>query len=1069
MTQKYKQLYTWAGAGITLLVLLLYSLTLSSRSFPGSSAQAIIEFSGMEGIEPLHHPYYCTIVQLFSILCPGSLAFCLNVFNMLCGVLSVWILFDFVFQIVHDRSNEEVRAHFSEERVQTLSAVAACLMFAFNRPVWMAFTRAGPEALSALLLLILMRLVLMYSERCTPWLVPLNFLLLGLFSVESSVVLAFSPCFFLYMLLYMLKNGLFASRSSRPVAGLSSQRFMTWILKLTGIFLIGLLPSGLFAWHYSTLPVAAWRDFESFGHVWLHFFKNHYLVVKGSMSNLGWLLGAITSVVPLMMIMFPKHGQRREQFFGSLAMHLLLLGLGVAIFYDYRISPWAIFSPRILIMPYVFIAIWFGYVVGYWDIQLFHPHHSPHHSQVLLRSIRRKYGLSLSLLLIALGLGWRIAINVPACSGHQAHAMHQLSDDVLDHLEGRKWLIADGYLYQMLLIRSFERGVDLTLINPHYHLNIVSKRRVTSLFEDSRLKQMAMLGIHALLREWIRNDPELPKKMATLSDAWYIKESGEQHAFKILSIRDLWLNAGYRERPRAVLYLAEKEYSPEALAYGDTWRKYIFKDPNRLLNLIAARQVSKVLTDCGCYYEDFGKEDEAILAYERATQVFTNNLSAMMNLVALRHKKEQPCDELEKRIDTYVKSRKERMSIMDASLAFGRIRHPYASRDRGLMLLHMGQIEGGIQELEQARTFGIKDKRLDLELAKLYLHQHRTDMSEAKYKEVLKSDPDDPRALFGMLRIHIGQSEFDKARELIAKLDQQEVNYGAVRLNEALLEIVADNLNVARDILMKLSIKLPNLHKIWSLLAFIAHRENDMELLQKCQMQVTRMGADAPDELVMIMARIWMSRQKYDLAWELARIALKRMPQNEMALNMMLTIYYQRGSQDKAKQMAERLLRINPRNINANMYMGSVYQERKEYALAESFFRVCVEIMPSAINLGNLAYALVHNKKTEEALEIVRKALEMDEKNGNLWDTYGFALLEQGELKEAENALNNAHALLPDNLTIQFHQALLYFKKEDWTKAYELAEKLRDHMAELSPDINDQVRAIAREAKYKQP
>jgi Flp pilus assembly protein TadD len=93
--------------------------------------------------------------------------------------------------------------------------------------------------------------------------------------------------------------------------------------------------------------------------------------------------------------------------------------------------------------------------------------------------------------------------------------------------------------------------------------------------------------------------------------------------------------------------------------------------------------------------------------------------------------------------------------------------------------------------------------------------------------------------------------------------------------------------------------------------------------------------------------------------------------------------------------------------------------------------------------LNYLGYMLaVRGEQLDEAIRLVRRALDAEPENGAYLDSLGWAHFRKGDLDEAEKYLSAAAAKMPDNSEIQDHLGDLHARKgrlpeaiAAWTRA----------------------------------
>jgi tetratricopeptide (TPR) repeat protein len=122
---------------------------------------------------------------------------------------------------------------------------------------------------------------------------------------------------------------------------------------------------------------------------------------------------------------------------------------------------------------------------------------------------------------------------------------------------------------------------------------------------------------------------------------------------------------------------------------------------------------------------------------------------------------------------------------------------------------------------------------------------------------------------------------------------------------------------------------------------------------------------------------------------------------------------------------------------------GSIYEREKKYEQAEQAFRDVLQQNPSnSMALNYLGYMLAdRNTHLEEALTLVKKALDFDPQNYNYIDSLGWVYFKLGNFDQAEENLRKAADKSPNDATIQDHLGELYAR----TNRFKLAAAHWEH------------------------
>ncbi len=109
---------------------------------------------------------------------------------------------------------------------------------------------------------------------------------------------------------------------------------------------------------------------------------------------------------------------------------------------------------------------------------------------------------------------------------------------------------------------------------------------------------------------------------------------------------------------------------------------------------------------------------------------------------------------------------------------------------------------------------------------------------------------------------------------------------------------------------------------------------------------------------------------------------------------------------------------------------GSMYERQKKYEQAEQAFRrVLVGDPNNAVALNYLGYMLAdRSQRLDEALALIKKAIQLDPQNGAYLDSLGWAYFKMGKYELAEENLRKASDRITNDATIQDHLGDLYQK-----------------------------------------
>ncbi|MEZ0186580.1 MAG: tetratricopeptide repeat protein [Candidatus Reddybacter sp.] len=115
----------------------------------------------------------------------------------------------------------------------------------------------------------------------------------------------------------------------------------------------------------------------------------------------------------------------------------------------------------------------------------------------------------------------------------------------------------------------------------------------------------------------------------------------------------------------------------------------------------------------------------------------------------------------------------------------------------------------------------------------------------------------------------------------------------------------------------------------------------------------------------------------------------------------------------------------NPQDVPARLALANVYIKEGDIDLAIAQYQVVLEHEASnLVALNNMAWFL-RDSKPKQAVEYALKAEEVDGEAAAVQDTLAMALLADGRLNKAKNAIAKALGKTPDYASMRYHRVLI--------------------------------------------
>jgi tetratricopeptide (TPR) repeat protein len=407
-----------------------------------------------------------------------------------------------------------------------------------------------------------------------------------------------------------------------------------------------------------------------------------------------------------------------------------------------------------------------------------------------------------------------------------------------------------------------------------------------------------------------------------------------------------------------------------------------------------ANRSAKLYLMMGGVYDEQKDYKHAIDSYQRAIALDRDNLDAIRGLAGSLTNDGQT----EKALEQY-------KIIADANPedASSYIRMAEIYRKQG-------RLDLALENLKKAGSIVKDDERISYELAEIYQAQGRYDEATQQLQGLLKSTekPDNKysqeetenRAIF---LERLGSVYRDNNNESLAlETFQKMLALGDENAKRGYQEIIdtyrqAKQWQKATEAAKEATEKLPN--------------DRDLKMVYAGQIADMGQSDRALQEVKSLLKGTPGDREVYvNLATMYSR--LKRWPEAETAL-------------DKAEQFSVK----REEKEAVEFLRASGYERQKKYEQAEELFRrILTETPDNSAVLNYLGYMLAdHGVKLDEALTMIKKAVDLEPANGAYLDSLGWAYFKLGKYDLAEdNLVKASQHLMGSDPTVQEHLGDLY-------------------------------------------
>ncbi|MBK8163180.1 MAG: PEP-CTERM system TPR-repeat protein PrsT [Gammaproteobacteria bacterium] len=357
-----------------------------------------------------------------------------------------------------------------------------------------------------------------------------------------------------------------------------------------------------------------------------------------------------------------------------------------------------------------------------------------------------------------------------------------------------------------------------------------------------------------------------------------------------------------------------------------------------------------------------------------------------------------------------------------------------------LALARLAEKQGKTQEmldwLEKAQKRAPKDITPRVLLAEYYLREKQPEKADALVVEAIKIAPRQSVLLALQGRVSMAQGHYNDALPTLNKLVTREPDSVFAR---ALLAETYLALGQTKDARRQLDLALEKQPYYVPALLLMARAH-----LQSGNYDLALESADkaqkAQPELYMgyeLAGDAWMGRKNYIKAKGVYTQAWERNQTAELAIKLSEALT-QSGQPEKAVDILSDWLNDHTGDTRVRQFLGTTYQNMGQKTRAiQEYEKVLAEQPENIVALNNLAwfYSLTNDPK---ALELAERAYQANPDDAGIQDTYGWILVQQGQVDKGRRLLEQAMKQLSKVPEVEYHYAIALLKSGDGVQARKL-------------------------------
>ena len=379
-----------------------------------------------------------------------------------------------------------------------------------------------------------------------------------------------------------------------------------------------------------------------------------------------------------------------------------------------------------------------------------------------------------------------------------------------------------------------------------------------------------------------------------------------------------------------------------------------------------------------------------------------------------------------------------------------------------------GKVLAAEGKFDSAETALLKSLELEpsldeprLELLKIYQLHHQTGKIVQTYKSILKYDPQNYKAAFGLAEQYRSMDRKSPSLKLLDALGRQ------VRTDRAIIAT-----------LFELYIE-PKRYKeaMWALEGMLKAAPGNSELhylagiasdnLGNNEQALEHLAKVKPDSkfyknAVVQRALLYHDLGKIDRAIKVVQNALVHDPSNADYFLYLGSFYEELERYDDAVKVLREGLEKDAQNPRLHFRLGVVYDKMGRRESSISAIKAVLRLTPNdaeALNYLGYTYADM-GINLDEAQGLIQTALKLKPDDGYITDSLGWVYFKRGEYRQALKWLNKAVELVPDDPVILEHIGDVYLKMKSREKAMTYYERSLKKKAKDREALEKKIRTL---------
>jgi len=185
---------------------------------------------------------------------------------------------------------------------------------------------------------------------------------------------------------------------------------------------------------------------------------------------------------------------------------------------------------------------------------------------------------------------------------------------------------------------------------------------------------------------------------------------------------------------------------------------------------------------------------------------------------------------------------------------------------------------------------------------------------------------------------------------------------------------------------------------------------------------------NSPEDQWLVLANLYLATDNTEKAQKAYTSILEKNPEQKESLLSLARIAFIQGNREQEETLLEDLVSQHPQYVPGLVAQGDRYLFQQNLPKAREFYTQANALEPTADGLGGLGRVEYEEKNLDQAIDLLSKALEIEEEDPGLYEARHLAHRDKELFRSALEDIDKAIEILPEDLWLRLTRAAFYWQ-----------------------------------------